>query len=63
MLICSKVNFDGVRQEFAKVDWSRFFVGKGISRKWEAFKSVRVQGIHIPVGGKAGIRTLGCERY
>lgn len=53
-----KSNFDGIRQEVVKVDWSRLFAGKGKPGKWDAFTSmtVRAQDMHVPVRvkGKAG---------
>lgn len=35
----NKANFDGISQEFANVDWSHLFASRGISGKWDGFKS------------------------
>lgn len=47
----NKVNFDGISQEFANIDLSHLFASRGISGKWDGFKSkiVRVRGMHVPV--------------
>lgn len=46
------------------VDWRRLVAGKGMSEKWDAFKSVmaRAQGMHDPVrvkGKVGGVRRPG----
>lgn len=50
-----KVNFDGIRQDLAELDWSRMFVGNGMAGKLDAFKTymMRVEGMRVPVEVKA----------
>lgn len=35
-----KANFDGIREEVAKVVWSKLFMCKGASSKWATFKNL-----------------------